>query len=141
MPRQVVLDTSVLVAALRSQRGASYEVLSRVGGAEFELSVSVPLVLEYEAAAKAQARELGLTHADLDDVVDYLCSVAHPRQIFYLWRPVLRDPTDDMVLELAVEAGCEAIITHNLRDFVGAERFGISVLTLGAFLQQLEGRR
>ena len=141
MPRQVVLDTSVLVAALRSQRGASYEVLSRVGGAEFELSVSVPLVLEYEAAAKAQARDLGLTHADLDDVVDYLCSVAHPRQIFYLWRPVLRDPKDDMVLELAVEAGCEAIITHNLRDFVGAERFGISVLTPGAFLQQLEGRR
>ena len=141
MPRQVVLDTSVLVAALRSQRGASYEVLSRVGGAEFELSVSVPLVLEYEAAAKAQARDLGLTHADLDDVVDYLCSVAHPRQIFYLWRPVLRDPKDDMVLELAVEAGCEAIITHNLRDFVGAERFGITVLTPGAFLQQLEGRR
>jgi putative PIN family toxin of toxin-antitoxin system len=141
MPRQVVLDTSVLVAALRSQRGASYEVLSRVGGAEFELSVSVPLVLEYEAAAKAQARELGLTHADIDDVVDYLCSVAHPRQIFYLWRPVLRDPKDDMVLELAVEAGCEAIITHNLRDFVGAERFGITVLTPGAFLQQLEGRR
>src|SRR5690606_21809899 len=122
-------------------RGASYEVLSRVGGAEFELSVSVPLVLEYEAAAKAQARELGLTHADIDDVVDYLCSVAHPRQIFYLWRPVLHDPKDDMVLELAVEAGCEAIITHNLRDFVGAERFGITVLTPGAFLQQLEGRR
>lgn len=141
MPRQVVLDTSVLVAALRSQRGASYEVLSRVGSAEFELNVSVPLVLEYEAAAKAQARELGLTHADIDDVVDYLCSVAHPRQIFYLWRPVLRDPKDDMVLELAVEAGCDAIITHNLRDFVGAERFGITVLTPGAFLQQLEGRR
>ena len=141
MPRQIVLDTSVLVAALRSQRGASYEVLARVGGAKFELSISVPLVLEYEAAAKAQARELGLTHADIDDVVDYLCSVAHHRQIFYLWRPVLRDPKDDMVLELAVEAGCEAIITHNLRDFSGAERFGIAVLTPGAFLQQLEGRR
>jgi predicted nucleic acid-binding protein len=139
MPRQIVLDTCVLVAGLRSRTGASYELLTRLGGS-FEISVSVPLVLEYEAAAKAQARELGLTHADIDDVVDYLCAVAHHREIFYLWRPVLRDPKDDMVLELAVEAGCDAIVTHNVRDFAGAERFAIRILTPGAFLQELEGR-
>jgi predicted nucleic acid-binding protein len=139
MPRQIVLDTCVLVAGLRSRTGASYELLTRLGGS-FEISVSVPLVLEYEAAAKAQARELGLTHADIDDVVDYLCAVAHHREIFYLWRPVLRDPKDDMVLELAVEAGCDAIVTHNVRDFAGAERFAMRILTPGAFLQELEGR-
>jgi putative PIN family toxin of toxin-antitoxin system len=138
MPRQVVLDTSVLIAGLRSRRGASFAVLSRIGGAAFELNVSVPLVLEYEAAVKAQARELGLTHAEIDDVVDYLCAVARHRQVFYLWRPVLRDPTDDMVLEVAVAAGCDSIITHNVRDFAGAEQFGVRVVTPGAFLQQLE---
>ena len=140
MPRQIVLDTSVLIAGLRSRAGASYELLTRLGGTAFEISVSVPLVLEYEAASKAQARELGLTHADIDDVVDYLCSVAHHREIFYLWRPVLRDPQNDMVLELAVEAGCDVIVTHNVRDFAGAERFAIQILAPGAFLQELEGR-
>jgi len=101
----------------------------------------VPLVLEYEAVAKIQAREFGLTHQDVDDLVDYLCAVAHHREIFFLWRPFLRDPSDDMVLELAVEAGCEAIVTHNLRDFAGVEQFGLRAMTPGAFLRLLEERR
>lgn len=134
---QIVLDTSVLIAGLRSRRGASFRLLSLIGGTAFELSVSVPLVLEYEATAKAQARELGLSHADIDDVLDYLCAVAHRRAIFYLWRPMLRDPQDDMVLEVAVEAGCEYVVTHNVRDFAGAERFGIQVIRPGAFLKRI----
>lgn len=140
MTRLIVLDSSVLIAGLRSRNGASFELLSRIGAGEFTLSVSVPLVLEYEAAAKAHARELGLTHRDIDDVVDYLCSVAEHREIFYLWRPVLRDPGEEMVLEVAVEAGCEIIVTHNVRDFAGAERFGVRVLTPREFLQLLEAR-
>lgn len=88
------------------------------------VSISVPLVLEYEAVAKRQARELGLTFADVDDVLDYICSVADHRAIFYLWRPFLPDPTDDLLLELAVEAGADYIVTHNLRDFTGADQFG-----------------
>ena len=137
MPVSVVLDTSVLIAGLRSPRGASYEILRRIGGSEFEISLSVPLVLEYEAVAKRQARELGLSLGEIDDVLDYLCSVGSHRQIFYLWRPVLRDPSDDMVLELAVEAGAEYILTHNLRDFAGAEEFGIEAITPGQFLKRL----
>ncbi len=65
----------------------------------------MPLVLAYEAVAKRHARELGLTFGDIETVLDYICSVASHRRIFYLWRPVLKDPGDDMVLELAVEAG------------------------------------
>ena len=137
MAVQIVLDTSVLIAGLRSRRGASFRLLSLIGGTAFELSVSVPLVLEYEAAAKAQARELGLSQADIDDVLDYLCAVAHRRAIFYLWRPMLRDPQDDMVLEVAVEAGCEYLVTHNVRDFAGAEQFGIQVIRPGAFLKRI----
>lgn len=141
MPVSIVLDTSVLIAGLRSRRGASFQLLSLLGGAAFELSVSVPLVLEYEAVAKAQARELGLTHQDIDELLDYVCAVARRRRIFYLWRPVLRDPQDDMVLELAVEGGCEIIVTHNQRDFAGADQFGIQMLSPGEFLKSLRRRK
>lgn len=99
--------------------------------------MSVPLVLEYEDVAKRQARTLGLTHADVDEVLDYVCSVAEHRRIYFLWRPVLSDPRDDMVLELAVEAGCDCIVTHNLRDFAGVERFGVRALSPRDFLKRL----
>lgn len=127
----------MLIAALRSSQGASYRLLSLIGTGAFELSVSVPLVFEYEDVAKRQAAAVGLTPADVDDVLDYLCSVAQHHRIHFLWRPVLRDSRDDMVLELAVEAACDFIITHNTRDFAGAERFGIQIITPGAFLRRL----
>ena len=136
--KQVVLDTNVFVSALRSSQGASFLLLSLVGrSTAFEINLSVPLVLEYEDVAKRQARSLGLTHEDIDDVLDYLCAVANRREIFFLWRPFLRDPSDDMVLELAVEAECEAILTYNQRDFAGVEQFGVRVLTPKAFLQEI----
>ena len=138
MAYQIVIDTNVLIAGLRSRRGASFERLSRLGGQAFEINVSVPLVLEYEAVAREHARELGLTHSDVDDVLDYLCAVGHHRQIFYLWRPFLPDPRDDMVLEVGVEASCEVIVTFNLRDFVGVEQFGLRALTPGQFLALLD---
>ena len=138
MATTIVLDTSVLIAGLRSPRGASYAVLRLLGSDSFRLSVSVPLVLEYEAVAKEHSREIGLSHAEIDDVVDYFCSVADHRKIYYLWRPFLRDPTDDMVLELAVESGAEYIVTHNLRDFQGIDQFGIEAVSPGVFLKRLK---
>lgn len=134
---KVVLDTNVLVAALRSRRGASFTVLHRVGPeAAFRLAISVPLVLEYEMALK---RSTGLSETDAEIVVDYLCRVSEHRRIHFLWRPFLRDPADEMVLEVAVEAGADVIITHNARDFHGVEeRFGIRVLSPGVFLEWLE---
>src|ERR1700730_18569163 len=102
-PLQIVLDTNVLTAALRSQRGASFKLLSLVGVApDFQINLSVPLVLEYEEVAKRQKEETGLTDPDIEDILDYLCSVANRHRIFFLWRPFLNDPGDDMVLELAV---------------------------------------
>lgn len=139
MAPTIVIDTNVLIAGLRSARGASFQLLQRIGRNEFSLSVSVPLVLEYEAVAKEHARDLGLTFGDIDDLLDYICSVADPRVIFYLWRPFLPDPRDDLVLELAVEANAECIVTHNVRHFAGAEQFGIKIVSPGAFLRQLGG--
>ena len=80
-------------------------MLSLVGlGRRFEVIVSVPLVLEYEEVAKRQLYTLGLSSDEVDDIIDYICSVPNRRRIFFLWRPYLKDPKDDMVLELAVEA-------------------------------------
>jgi len=140
MVRQVVLDTNVFVAALRSRRGASHRLLLLVGGPDFQINLSVPLVIEYEDVAKRMAEEAGPTPADIDDIIDYLCSVARLREIHFLWRPVLKDSGDDHVLELAVEAECPVIITHDVRDFAGAERFGITAVTPGEFLKSIGGR-
>ena len=134
---RVVLDTNVLVAGLRSRRGSSFRLLTMVGAAGFEVVVSVPLLLEYEVALLEHLDETPFTRSDINDVLDYLCRIAHRQDIFFLWRPYLKDPKDDLVLELAVESESEFIITYNLRDFVGIDKFGIQALTPKQFLQKL----
>lgn len=141
MVPRVVLDTNVLVSALRSRQGASFKVVSLVGEKLFDIVVSVPLVVEYEAATKRQSRQLALTHADIDDILDYFCQVGLQREIFFLWRPVLRDPKDDLVLEVAVEAECDYVVTHNLRDFAGIESFGVQAITPRRFLEIIGQRK
>ena len=138
---RVVLDTNVLVAAIRSRRGASFAVLSRVGTGQFEVAVSVPLVLEYEDALLRSMAAANLGERDISDLVDYVCSVAVLQDIFFLWRPQLRDPGDDLVLEIAVASNCDAIVTHNVRDFTGAERFGIRIVDPGMFLRELRSTK
>lgn len=137
----VVLDTNVLVAAIRSRHGASFEILSRVGTGAFDIAVSVPLVLEYEDALLRQLPETSLDETNIRDIIDYLCSVAVRQEIFFLWRPFLKDPGDDLVLEAAVAADCDYIVTHNLRDFAGIDRFDLRALSPGAFLNELRGRK
>ncbi len=134
---RVVLDTNVLVAALRSRRGASFKVLSLVGDGLFETAISVALFLEYEHAARRLAPETRLTGQDIDRILDYICSVAILTKVSYLWRPTLRDADDDMVLEVAVAAGCGFVVTFNQADFAGAERFGVKVMTPAAFLAEI----
>jgi len=134
MPR-IVIDTNVLVAALRSNRGASFRLVSEIDSGRFEICVSVPLVLEYEAVLFRQARALGLSRRDVSDFLDYLCSVARRQPIFFLWRPRLRDPGDDMVLEAAVAASCRYIVTFNKRDFESGHPLPVRLATPQEFLQ------
>ena len=134
MAVNVVLDTNVLVSAMRSRQGASYRLLALVGSGRFEVSVSVGLVLEYEDALTRMAL---VGKDDRDDLLDYVCAVANKPKVYYLWRPMLRDPNDDFVLEVAVAGGCEVIVTFNKRDFGGAERFGIRVLSPREFLVEI----
>src|SRR5947209_18771847 len=130
---RVVIDTNVLVAALRSRRGASFELISRLGTGTFEVAVSVPLVLEYESALLRHVAASPFAESDVRTLIDYICNIAVQQEVFFLWRPFLLDPSDDLVLELAVAARCEAIVTHNIRDFRGAERFRVGVLRPGRF--------
>lgn len=137
----MVLDTSVLVAAIRSRRGASYALLTLLGAGAFEVAVSVALVLEYESSLHRHRAASALSEEDIRDLVDYICDVAIHQEIFYLWRPFLRDPNDDLVLELAVSAGCDAVVTHNIRDFAGSAKVGVRVITPGEFLHEIRGHK
>jgi len=88
------------------------------------------VLLRYQA-------ELDLTQEDVADVIDALCALAKHQKIYFLWRPYLRDRNDEMVLELAVAARCDCIITYNQRDFSGADKFGIRVIDARTFLQEI----
>ena len=134
---RIVIDTSVLVAGLRSRRGAAFRLLKEIGKPRIEIALSVPLVLEYEDVLLRQADDMGLSADDIDALLDYFCGVAHLQRIFFLWRPLLPDPKDDLVLEVAVAAECEAVITYNLRDFAGAERLGLQIREPGPFLRNI----
>jgi predicted nucleic acid-binding protein len=122
MVQRVVIDTCVFVSALRLSRGASFRVLSLVGAGAFEIALLVPLVLEYEDATRRLGDATGLSHADIEDVIDYLCSVAHLQEIHFLWRPVLRDPRDDHMLELAKseDVSINQLITAALAEKMSA---------------------
>ena len=137
MTPSIVLDTNVLVSGLWSRRGASFKLLSLLGSDAFQLHLSVPLVLEYEEVLFRKQRQLGLSQEDVRDVLDYLCHIAQLHEVYFLWRPTLRDPNDDMILELAVTAGCDHVITYNRRDFIGVEAFGLTVMNSREFLQHI----
>ena len=137
MAPRVVLDTNVLVAGLRSRLGASNRVLSLVGSGRFDHVVSVALLFEYEAAVMRPESGIQLPRSVINDVLDYVCAAGERQQIYFLWRPTLPDPSDDLVLEVAVHGRCDRIVTFNTRDFVGSERFGVRVETPTVFLRSL----
>ncbi|HEU4453015.1 MAG TPA: putative toxin-antitoxin system toxin component, PIN family [Longimicrobium sp.] len=132
---EIVLDTNVLISAMKSRTGASFKLLSLVDSGRFRVNVSVPLVLEYEAVAMRHEAGVPLSEEDVEAILDHLCAVGRRNEIFFLWRPFLRDPGDDLVLEAAVSGGCAYIVTHNIRDFAGCESFGIQAVTPGEFLK------
>jgi putative PIN family toxin of toxin-antitoxin system len=137
---RVIIDTNVLVAGLRSKRGTAFRLLNLMDSGRFTISVSVPLVVEYEKSLLDSRMRTLLSREEIGKFLDYVCTIADKRKIHFLWRPYLPDPKDDMVLEIGVAARCDAIITFNVRDFASAERFGIRIVTPKQFLTILGER-
>ena len=134
-PIQIILDTNVLYSALRSRKGAAFLLLSLLPSEKFLLNVSVPLILEYEDVLKRKENELYFTSEELDQILDNLCAMANRHDVFYLWRPLLTDPGDDLILELAVKANCSYIVTYNKQDFAGVDSFGVKIVDAREFLK------
>jgi len=134
------MDTSVLVAAIRSDAGASRRLVVAILGGRPRMLVSVPLMLEYQSvlSRREHLASSGLTTGEMETILDALAAVSEPVRIAFLWRPQLRDPADDMVLETAVNGRAGAIVTFNQRDFAAAEqRFGIEVISPAETLRRL----
>lgn len=131
---RVAIDTSVLVAAAKSRRGASHALIRSIPNPKFEVALSVALYTEWrDVLTRSEHLPPGQGAEQALAFLRYLAGQCWWQEIFYLWRPCLKDADDDMVLELAVAARCSHIVTHNLKDFRGSERFGIPAIAPGAF--------
>jgi len=127
-----VFDTNVLVAALRSGRGASRKLLLGALDEELRVLASVPLMVEYEAVLSRPENLMafGLSAGDVNAVLDAFAAVAEPIQLRFLWRPRLIDPADEMVLETAINGRADRLVTFNLRHLKPAgEEFGVRAIT------------
>jgi putative PIN family toxin of toxin-antitoxin system len=140
---RVVLDTDVMVAAIRSDAGASRRLLVAALQQEFTLLLSVPLVIEYQSvmARPEHLTAAGLSAAQVDTLLDAVVRVSEAVRLAFLWRPALKDPNDDMVLEVAVNGQADRLVTFNRRDYgTAAARFGIVVCTPADAVRALGAR-
>jgi len=138
---RVVFDTSVWMAAIRSRRGASFALLSDLGGKRFRYGVSTSLFLEYESKLLQSVEEgaTGLSEAQVRAILAALANFAEPVPIFFRLRPNLRGEGDNFVFECAAHFGASYIVTHNIRDFLSPQVRGYSVQPVrpGEFLEML----
>lgn len=138
MTPTLILDTSVLIAGLRSSLGASFALLDLVGSGRFTIGLTAALVLEYEATCMKSLPALNLTADDVKELLDYFCRMGKLAAVRFRVRPSLPDPNDELVLEAAIATGSEWIVTHNIRDMAaGAAGYGIEVITPGEALRRL----
>ncbi len=138
-----MLDTAILVAAVRSDRGASRVLLTAALGQRYPVLASVPLMLQYESVLTRSEHlaAAGISAADVEVLLDAMAQVVEPIRISFLWRPVLSDAGDDLVLETAVNGQAAAVVTFNRRHFQpAAARFGLEILAPADAVRRLENR-
>ncbi|HEX3674461.1 MAG TPA: putative toxin-antitoxin system toxin component, PIN family [Rhizomicrobium sp.] len=137
---KLVFDTIVIVAALRSDAGASRRLVAAALERDIGLLISVPLLIEYEAvlSRREHLEQANLTAVDVGVLLDAFAEVGTPVHLAFRWRPMLRDADDDMVLETAANGGADAIVTFNRRDFrIATQQFGIAVWLPGEALKEM----
>lgn len=137
---QIIIDTNVLVAALCSKQGASFQLLKLLmdGDERLQINVSTALILEYEAVLKREIHRQGKDISIIDKFIDDIVSIANRYSIYYLLRPYLKDADDDFILELAFSSSVDYIVTYNTDNFARAKMFGVDVITPTKFYKILE---
>jgi putative PIN family toxin of toxin-antitoxin system len=137
---RIVLDTSVVVAGLRTRLGAGNAVLRLVAEKRVCVLATPPLFLEYEEVLERPEHRLvhGLNPNEIDAFLSELAALTKPVEVHFQWRPQTRDPNDEMVLEAAINGEADAVVTYNVSDFAGArERFGIRLMTPSDLLKKV----
>jgi len=135
---KIILDTNVLHAGLYSSRGASYQVLRLIDRGKVKIILSTALLFEYENVLKRNKSTLKLSDREIEKILDNLCRLSNHQKIHFLWRPYLSDPKDDHILELAVASGTKTIVTHNVKDFSGVNKFGVRAITPRTLLKEVK---
>ena len=138
---RILLDTNVVIAAMRSPLGASAELLRRIDQGRATMLLTVALALEYETQCMLADHRLaaGLTALEAGIFVDGLIAMAEPVRSYFRWSPQLHDPGDELVLEAAVNGRADAIVTFNEKDLREAKLgFGIAVIRPGEALRRIK---
>ena len=136
---RVVLDTSVVVSAMRSRRGASNRLLQMAFLGSFQILATPALFLEYEEVLRRpeQCAVHMLSPERMSGFLIGLAGIIEPVRVFYQWRPQLQDTDDEMVLETALNGRADAIVTHNIKDFaVAASRFNLRVTNPASLVRE-----
>ncbi len=134
---EIIVDTNILFSGLYSASGASFKILEHLAVGRIQLALSTPLLFEYEDVLKRNQAKLNLLDDDIDVVLDNLCAFSRFQKVYFLWRPYLPDAKDDLVLELAVVAKVKTIVTHNLKGFIGIDKFDVEAIAPKTFLERL----
>lgn len=134
---QIVIDTNVILAGLKSNKGASYKLLTILNDQRFQINISTTLIFEYEEILKREQQQIRLDNEDIEDIINEICHLANHHQLFYIWRPLAKDKDDDFLIDLAFKCQAQFIISYNQKDLQPVEKFGILILTPKQFLELL----
>ena len=134
----IIMDTNVLFAGIYSSSGASFQILRLLDARKIKPVMSTTLLFEYEDVLKREQSILELSHKQVDIILDNICALSKFQKIYFLWRPYLKDPKDDHILEVAVASKTKTIVTHNIKDFKHVEKFGVQAITPGNYLEVIK---
>lgn len=132
---KIVIDTNIVIAALRSRRGASFKLLSLIQDKRFTPVLSLPLFLEYEEVVHREVQKGVFPQENGEMLLDFICHHFEHQELHYRWRPMLNDPKDEMVLETLLNSRSEYLITYNKKDFLSVEELKNRILDAKEFLQ------
>lgn len=125
---RVILDTNVILAAMRSQTGASHRLLLGIGHPRWQSVITPALRYEYEDVARRPGNAPGLSSWEITNILDLIYQESHRQLVWFSWRPLSPDPGDDTILEAAIAGGCDFVVSFNERHLRAAKEFGIGVL-------------